>query len=193
MTSSHLSQAVDTWTSQAVVASRYLTHLYRTLNDEKQTSNAIRSGAPAEERAQRLGLAIQVSAMQALFVEKHSEELLGEAHAWQALVEAQAGLAAFHAMVDGKSGESHGLHGMRTATNKAFQRALQGYRIAFPEQMAREGIAKAIRAAADRCSETFLADLDDNVSPEASSTLALEIQKNILEVLMAEAGLKSMG
>lgn len=192
MTSSHLPLTVDTWTSQAVVASRYLIRLYRALGDEKQASNAIQSGAPAEERAQRLGLSLQISALQTTFVEDHPEEVIGEAQAWQALVEAHAGICAFHAMVKGHSEKSRGLHGARNASTKAFHRSIQGYRVAFPEQMANDGITKAIGTASERCADTFVKDLEKDAGPEDHSevAVALEIRKNILEALLAEADLK---
>ena len=70
MASTALTQTVDFWTAQAVMASGYLVALYRIL--EKALEN----------------------------VEKHAEELLGEEKAWQRIVEAHAGLCAVHDLID---------------------------------------------------------------------------------------------
>ena len=192
MASSLLHQTVDTWTIHAVVASRHLIRLYRALGDDKQASIANHSGGPAEERAQRLGLSVRIATLQATFSDENPEEVAGEAQAWQILVEAQAGICAFHAIADGHSEKSRGLQGARNAFTKAFRRAIQGYRVAFPEQMANEGISKAIRMASERCTTTFMETFNEDVGSEGPSEadVAREIRKDILEALLAEADLK---
>ncbi|WP_148300407.1 hypothetical protein [Holophaga foetida] len=178
-----LTQFIDAWTIRAVVASRFLARLYRAMGDGRQASNAIQAGAPSEERAQRLGLAPRVAEGQAVFGDEVGEEIEKEIRAWQSLVESQAGISAFHAMVEGCSRGRRGLRGARQAAGKAFHRAVQGYRIAFPEEMAREGISLAIQAATILCMEAFLVDLNGDPA------LGQELHRNILEALQAAAGL----
>jgi hypothetical protein len=186
---SHLSVTVDTWTIQAVVASRYLLRLYRGLGDGKQALTASQAGAQAEERAQRLGLTSGLAALQQLFVEKNPETTEAEAEAWKTLVEAQAGICAFHSMVNETPKGSSGLQGSRTRAAKAFCRSIQGYRVAFPEQIADEGIAKALELAAEKCTEACLKDLGCNEGVEERSTAAEEIHSNIRDALWDAAGL----
>ena len=187
----HLSLTVDTWTSEAVVASRYLSRLYRALGDDKQAYRAIQAGAPAAERAQRLGLSSRIAAMQVNFAIDNPDEVQGEAKAWKTLVESQAGLCSFHSMVEGHS--KNALQGSRGATGKAFLQSLDGFRAAFPEPIAHNGIFEALQAAAGRCAETCLEGLGGEESPDVRSTVILEIHKNILEALVDAADLKTCG
>lgn len=187
MATSRLSLAVDTWTCQAVSASRFLQGLYRVLGDGRQAANAIQAGAPAEERGSRLGLSARISAFRAMYGSEDPDETKAEGRAWQFLVEAQAGICAFHAMVyDHEKGRS--LQGSRTAANKAFQVALRGYRIAFPEEMSEPGISGAIVAAANTCVEAFLEDLEDSNEEERES-LRRRLDQTIREALIQETGM----
>lgn len=188
MTSSHLSQAVDTWTCQAVSASRFLQRLYRMLGDEKQATNAIQAGAPAEERGSRLGLGSRITALRIIHGQESPDAAPSEARSWQVLVEAQAGVCAFHAMADlCDDGKARSLRGARSANNKAFQQALRGYRIAFPEEMSEAGISQAIEVAASTCVAAFLEDLTD-ASEEERQTLRQDISQSILDALTREIG-----
>lgn len=188
MTSSHLSQAVDTWTCQAVSASRFLQALYRRLGDEKQATNAIQAGAPAEERGGRLGLSARIAALKIIHGQESPDAAPGEARSWQVLVEAQAGVCAFHAMADHcDDGKARSLRGARTANNKAFQQALRGYRIAFPEEMSEAGISQAIEIAASTCVATFMEDLTD-ASEEERESLRQDLSRTILDALTREIG-----
>jgi hypothetical protein len=153
------------------------------LGDDKQAANAIQTGKPSEERAQRLGLDIQLAAMKALHGEIDPENMLSEARAWGILVEAQAGIRAFHAMADGQTAESSGLQGAENATTKAFEKALHGYRVAFPEEMANEGILKAIEIAATLCAKTFVDDLPDEDLDEEREAVEKSVYQDILEAL----------
>jgi len=178
-----LNPLVDAWTIRAAVASRYLAWIYRAMGDGRQASNALRAGAPAEERIQRLGLAPRVADGLSLLRTGELEEIEKENQAWQSLVESQAGISAFHAMADGFAGGRRGLRGTRQATGKAFYRAVQGYHIAFPEQIAKEGVSGAIRSAAFACTEAFRADIQEDAG------LAQELHQNIVDALETAAGL----
>lgn len=188
MTSSQLTLAVDTWTCQAVSASRFLQALYRMLGDEKQATNAIQAGAPAEERGSRLGLSSRIAALRIIHSQDSPDAAPREARSWQVLVEAQAGVCAFHAMADYcDDGKARSLRGARTANNKAFQQALRGYRIAFPEEMSEAGISQAIEIAASTCVVAFLEDLTDT-SEEERQILRDDLSRSILDALAREAG-----
>lgn len=89
---------------QAVMASRWLTRLYRTLRDDHQAATAIQAGAPAEERLKRLGLHGRVSSMDVLFNQDHPEEIQAEEAAWTALIEGHAGLPHCVSEFDGDEG-----------------------------------------------------------------------------------------
>lgn len=187
MAQSQLSEAVDSWTIQAMVASAYLVKLYRALGDDRQADTALRSCGHCEERAKRLGLQARISERHALFVANHPEDSPGEAKAWQLLVEAQAGLAAFHGIVNDHA-KGGSLRGGRTATAKAFHKAMQGYRVAFPVEMASEGIQKAIAFATARCADTFAQDLEEEGdSPQARTELHQGLNQAIQDALTQEA------
>ena len=190
MTSSRLTETVDAWTIQAVVASRFLTSLYRGLGDNKQAAHAIQAGVPAEERARRLGLGAQIKTRQDLATMEATPEVSREFQAWQALVEAHAGVAAFHSMAEEGPSRKEGLQGTRSANTKAFQQALRGFGVAFPEAMAGEGIATALQVATDTSVETLLADLEEKAPQGDHSALAEELTREILGALREASGLK---
>lgn len=186
MTSSQLTLALDTWTCQAVSASRFLQTLYRALGDEKQAANAIQAGAPAEERGSRLGLGARIAALRIIHGQESPDATPSEARSWQVLVEAQAGVCAFHAMADHcDDNKARNLRGARTANTKAFQQALRGYRTAFPEEMSEAGITQAIEDAANTCVATFLEDLTD-ASEEERQALRQDLSQSILDALTRE-------
>ena len=56
MTIGKLTAIVDTWTVQAVMASGWLTRLYRSLGDDRQAALAIQVGITGLERLKRKGL-----------------------------------------------------------------------------------------------------------------------------------------
>ena len=184
MISSSLTETVDFWTAQAVMASGYLVRLYRILGDDRQVFLAIQARGPSEERAQRLGLQTRIEALQAVFVAEFPEETIGEKKAWELLVEAQAGHCAFHGLVDDHE-KSGSLRGPRTATTKAFHKSLEGYRVAFPDEMTTPGIKQAIERAAKRCAESFTLDLEE-ATDQVRSDLGKELQANILDALLKE-------
>ena len=101
MTDTSLTEAVDSWTAQAVMASGYLARLYRGLGDERQADLAAQACGSCGERAQRLGLVARIAALDTTFTLEHPEETIGEEKAWQLLVGAHAGLHAFLGLVDG--------------------------------------------------------------------------------------------
>ena len=187
MSRSHLTSTVDAWTMLAVAASRHLAGLYRALGDGKQAFNAIQAGVPSEERAQRFGLTSRLPDGKAIFGKSDSEVLESESEAWRTLIKAQAGLCAFHGMVADHE-RARALQGARNVSNKAFQAALRGYRIAFPEPMASDGIAEAILAAADGCVAAFKKDLEESGESSDFSETAQHVHRSILEALKAEAG-----
>jgi hypothetical protein len=182
MTTSSLSQTVDSWTAQAVMASGYLVRLYRALDDDHQTAVAMQAQGSCEERAQRLGFQARIAALQARFVAEQPEEISGEQRAWELLVEAQAGLCAFHGLVDEHEG-SGSLRGQRTSTTRALDKSLRGYRTAFPEEMTNLGIRRAVEIAATRCSEAFSLDVVDATDQEKAD-LREELHANVLDGLL---------
>lgn len=147
---------MDAWTTQAVAASAWLTMLYCRLGDDRMAAMASQSGASCAERAERLGLRARMAAERALVQQQaQADETLAEETAWKQLIQAEAGLCAFIALPS-EQGESVGLRGKQTQSLKAFQKALQGYRIAFPEVMTQKGIRQAIDEAATSCAESFV-------------------------------------
>jgi len=185
MTTSPLNTTIDDWTAQAVVASRFLVGLYRALRDDRQVANATQAGAHAEEQAIRLSLRSRISAMRTLFDDQDPAELSRESRAWLILIEAQAGLSAFHCLVDGHERGSS-IRGSRTATEKAFLRSLRGYRVAFPEEMTTVGIRRAIEIAAAKCSSSFTLEVD-GAGEQEQVDLRNQLHATILDTLIEAA------
>jgi len=186
MEQTNLSHAVDTWTAQAAVASRYLLRLYRLLGDDKQAANAIQAGKSAEERADRQGLKPLVASMLTIFSEENQDLTLGEARAWETLIEAHAGISAFHAMVEGHGEHARRLQGLRNATTKALDRSMHGYRVAFPEEMANEGIRGAVDRAATICAQMFIDDMPESEIEEDIEAVRVNIYQEVLNALSAQ-------
>ena len=162
MPSNHLTAYVDTWTVQAVMASRWLTRLYRVFADDRQAAMAAQAGAPAEGRLNRLGLRGQIASLGERFEQEYPEESLAEEAAWTALVEALAGLSAFFASTDSTDGKpAAGLRGARTATYNALQKSIRGFHTAFPDEMVNQGMTLAVQNASRACVEAFLADIEE--------------------------------
>ena len=183
MAASPLSQSIDLLTAQVMVASGFLTRLYRALGDARQVAMAQQACGPCEERAQRLGLSVRIKALRDVFAAEHADETQGELRAWETMVEAQAGLLAFHSLVDQDLERGRSLRGSKTQTAKAFQKALRGYRTAFPEEITFPGFQHALETAAGHCAETFALDLPD-ATEEEKHDLQLELHATILAVLM---------
>jgi len=185
MPPSSLTATVDHWTAQAVMTSGYLLRLYRILGDDRQASIAMQAVGPCGERVQRLGIQAQVAALNILFTAEYPEETVAEENAWQLMIEAHAGLCAFHGLVDdhevGKS-----IRGARTKTNKSFRMALRGYRSAFPEEITIPGIQQAIETAARRCADVFSSSVEF-ASDQEMSDLRRDLQASIIEALLKEA------
>jgi len=106
--------------------------------------------------------------------------------AWQLLIEAQAGLYAIHGLVEDHD-RGGTLRGNRSETRKAFQRALRGYRVAFPEEITSHGIMIAFNTVAARCAEAFIKELS-GVNPAEKQDIQEELQSSIMEALLNEAG-----
>ncbi|WP_005034620.1 hypothetical protein [Holophaga foetida] len=172
---------MDQWTVDAVAASRHLLKLYRRLGDPKQATRAIQAGQPAEERASRLALAQRHEAFRATLAVLTEEE--GEATAWCQLLEALAGQCAFIALVE-QEGPARGLQGARQANHRAFTIALQGYRTAFPEPLASQGITSALQDAAATCATNLAQNLEE--PPD----LRAYLHASILDGLRKAAGLE---
>jgi hypothetical protein len=172
---------VDQWSLQSVASARYLMGLYRKLDDEKQAGRACQAGAPAEERTARLQITAKAidftKALQML------PEEAGDALAWQNLLEAQTGICAFIALV-AQMGLTKGLNGAKRANTKAFHAALQGYRTAFPDPLATEGICRALEMATFSSTEALVAEY--RATPELRETF----ENVIMEGLWRAAGVK---
>ncbi len=185
--SDQLTPVMDAWYQRAVMASMYLTSLYRSLNDEKQVFNAFQAGSRARECAARLNLMGAVPELMHQFTTRYADEVERENAAWQILVEALAGLCAFFGIADGVGeGPAKGLSGARTATFKGLRRALIGYRTAFPETLLEEGISASIDRAATICAEAAVRDMIEDTEASGRKAVQAEIHRSIVEALKAE-------
>lgn len=163
-----LPELMNQWTLWALLASEHLVRLYRSLGDDRQAASAMLAAGPCEERARRLGLAYRTAPGSVGFLEGQESETDREAACWAFLVQAHAGVLAFHTVVDPGAASSRGLRGSRSATAKALRRALQGFRTAFPEELAGPWIRGALAAALERFSGAFTAQVrgaDDTDRP----------------------------
>lgn len=122
--------------------------------------------------------------LQAVFIAGIPQDSIGEQKGWELIIQAQAGLAAFHGMVDDHE-KGGSLRGPRTATTKAFHKSLLGYRTAFPDEITMPGIQRAIEIAATRCAESFAFEVDETTDQEKYALLQ-ELHTNILDALMKE-------
>jgi hypothetical protein len=179
----------DTWVLQAVVASRHLAGLYRSLKDEQQAARALWAGQPATERMERHGLQTQLLESLQTFALAHLDETEAEAVAWQSLIEGQAGQCLFYAVQSTKIGKSvPGLKGQVTAANKAFRRALVSYQSAFPDEMVAQGVEHALQDASKRGSEALSLAARD-LSREDRASLRRDAQAKFIAVLREQATL----
>jgi hypothetical protein len=184
MTIGKLTTNVDTWTVQAVVASGWLTRLYRSLGDDRQAALAIQVGKPGMERLSRLGLESRLPAQLEGFLRQHPDETRAEEAAWTLLVEAYGGISAFIAVTDSTDGRAApGLRGTRTATNGAFRKAIQGFHTAFPEEIVGPAVTTATRKAYAQCADAFLADVDEE-DPGKLSELRASLEVCVAETIV---------
>jgi len=146
----------DAWVLQAVVASRYLAGLYRSLKDEQQATAALWAGQPATERMERHGLQTQLlESIQAFGLEHPKRDRcrgrgLAEPHrgaGWSVPLLCRPDLKVRESVP--------GIQGQSTAANKAFSRALTSYLAAFPDEMVAEGIEHAFLEASRRGAEAL--------------------------------------
>jgi hypothetical protein len=154
------------------------------LGDEHQAVLAQRILGPSEERAQRLHLGDQVAEAQTGYGPDPIDSTAGEARAWECLIEAHAGLLAFHALVHEGTSQNRGIRGSWTSTRKSFHLALQGYHTAFPDEMVSQGVQRALDSATEHCLAAFTRDLDATREiPDVCQRLQTTIQNAIaLEV-----------
>lgn len=169
------SQAVETWTAQAVVASGHLVRLYDALEDELQAAAAQEAAGHCGEGVQQLGLNAKVAALDCAFNADNPDETQGEARAWKWLVEAQAGLSACHGVVADSWEE---------AAFKAFLASVKGYLVAFPEEMACQGIQMAIQSATGQC---LSAMPQEPAGPLDTESLGQRIRAALLTALPQES------
>ena len=130
----------------------------------------MQANGPCENALSGWGLKARISTLHVEFLAQYPEETLGEEKAWLLIVEATLVFAHFMALsMTMRRAVASGVN--RTATNKAFYKALRGYRTAFPEEVAVPGIRQAIETAARRCAEALSLDMDDTRrSGESRST-----------------------
>lgn len=148
---------VDVWTAQVQEAGRTLLSLYRRLKDDKQALNAQMAMGNAEERVRRLGLgAAAAKIRQERFPDGLDDDAI-EVIGWRLLLGSQFGLFSLHAMVE----EDRSLQGARGATRKALQRAVRGFFVAFPEEIAGPIISETLAEAADGAAKLILRALDE--------------------------------
>lgn len=186
ITSNPLSKHVDQLTCQSIRASRLLAKLYRSLGDEKQAANAIQAGAPAEERAHRYGLSAHISSLTLPLSQEDANEVQAEKKAWELLVEAQAGIAALHSMDSRHAGKHRGLRGARNTAKTALCRAVKGYGMAFPEEMVRSGVLRAISSASEYCARVFVTDLAGEHIHEGVEGIQEKVCQEVLRWLLSE-------
>lgn len=178
-----LSGAVEIWILQAVVCARFLAGLYRGMDDGKQAYIALLAAQDVTERMERMGrLESRYAELQAAFERNHSGDVEAEEAAWRGFLAAQAGLWSLVALLEWMGHSMKGLRGQRTATRKAFCRALAGYRSAFPDELARQGLFRALDEAGRRCLEclaTELAEAPEEERREAMKEARVMIQGSL--------------
>lgn len=163
-----LSVQIERWTQQTLSSGRFLVHLYRRLQDDKQAAKALEVMGPSEERARRLGLPLpQDPAPRDL-----PDETEAEAQAWERLLEAQIGFCSFHAMVAGPRGAK------RTA-ERAYFKSMQGFETAFPAEWVALRRQAVLDQVATLCADLFLRDLGEEGSPEERVELHHVIESGI--------------
>ena len=174
-----------TWVAGAVGGAHYLVRLYRLLDDDRQAVLAFQAADVCEQWIKHLGTTGPMAALLESFPPEPTEDAQGEAQAWSCLVEANAGILVLHSLVDSaKDGRT--LRGSRTAATKAFQRALQGYRAAFPEEVAEPGIQRAIESVALNSADA-LARMAHSRTVAEQKDLDRYYQQIILDALAREA------
>ena len=173
-----LTRILDIWTSQAVAASFFLTPFYRRLQDEPQASRAMRASQAPLDRVQQVGLGGEVQLRLRGF-KAIPDETDAEAHAWRSLVAALGGLSAFYAFAAIKrNGRSPaGLLGPKNAFRKGLTEALRGFRTAFPEEMAKQGIESALEEVAEAVANVLVQASEMDAPEEARA----ELRRIILE------------
>lgn len=186
---SNLDTAIQKWTLQVMAASGHLVGLYRSMRDDRQTSLALRARGPCEERCDRLRLGGMLSELAKALVAGLSEESEIEERAWRWIVEGQAGLLSFHLLADrgGEPGEAkaRSLRGSYTQTRKALGLGLKGFRIAFPEEVAKVGILEGLQSAASQVVSAFLLDAA-GLLEGGEAAFRSQIHEEILGALLAE-------
>jgi hypothetical protein len=191
MGSSFFDMAIADWTAQATMASGFLVHLYRTLGDGRQQARVLEVRRPCEERSRHLGLQDRVPTLLAAFLAEYPDDQAREARAWQVLVEVHAGLTSFYRIAEPERGKGMGSQGRRSSVDRALHRSLQGYRAAFPDDMAARGICLAIAAAADCCSDAIALDMGiQDLRQELHACILDDLTR---ESLLGLAGRKQSG
>jgi len=163
-----LARQVELWTQQTISSGRFLVHLYRCLQDDKQAAAALEVMAPAEERAARLGLMRH----REFFPPGPLDETEAEAQAWEILLEAQMGFCSFLAMVEGPRGAK------RTA-ERAYFRAVRGLETAFPVEWVAIRRKAILYKVSTLCADLFIQDLGTEGNPEERAELHEMIESGI--------------
>lgn len=185
-------QALDVWTVSALMASSHLARLYRTLRDNRQAGLALEARGMSETRALRYRLMETAAELGLRFAEDHPDETDGEARAWQLLVESQAGMHVLYSVMDQDPAKSSHFRGARTATAKALCRSIHGYRVAFPDAMAEDGVLRSLEAASRRIADLLMPD-EAGVDEGEIQRRRKAIHGDIMEALSAMAEACSLG
>jgi hypothetical protein len=156
------------------------------LDDDRQASNAIRASEMCEKWTRRLGLPAEELDWAALAVGGGTDDVAGEAQAWDCLIEVNGVILVLHSMVDQGSREGRWLRGSRHSAAKAFQCSLHGLRVAFPAELAEASILRALDAIASRCAEVF-AQAAQGLAETERAGLRTEFCQVIRESLRQEA------
>ncbi|WP_306601567.1 hypothetical protein [Geothrix sp. 21YS21S-2] len=177
----HLRGQVLPWLSEGAAASAFLGELYVRLEDPRQRAAALQALDAAGSLAGHLGL----TPHPAPFSTEGLTVVEAEAGAWSQLIQAQAGLCAFRALVPGP-GPRPVLRPWR-AMETAFKASVLGVRTAFPDAMAEDLLARAFQAVARTCADLFVADLGEEAGPLARQRFHAAIRTELLQGFQAAA------
>jgi len=178
MTKGRLLHQVDAWMVQTILAARHLARLYRRLGDDKQAAAALESLSPAEAHVRKWRIQVPRDGLSL----DQLGEMEAEALAWEHLLEGQAGVCAFHAVI-----EAGKVRGSRKPTERGYLRALKGLHTAFPAGVAEACHGRAIRRVSTMCADLFIQDLGEEGTPQERERLHRTIQDGILQTFLPEA------
>jgi len=180
-----ITRILDAWVCQAVASSFLLVGLYRKLDDGLQASRALRAGQAPLERVQRLGLGGGVQ-MRLHGLRGLPSEEEAELRAWRTMIASLGGLATFYALAEsGRQGRScQGLRGHRNAMGKGLAEAIKGFRTAYPEETAEQGIESALEGMVSAVADALIQAADEEVDPTGRAELRVQVRQTFQSGIM---------